>query len=57
MLDMYLVMHYGVETKQVKRSVRRNISRFPFDFMFELTSEELRNWRCQFGTSNKINQG
>ncbi len=53
MLDRSLADLYEVETAQLKRSVRRNIDRFPSDFMFELTKEELRNWRCQFGTSNK----
>jgi ORF6N domain len=52
MLDMDLAALYGIETKQFKRAVRRNIRRFPEDFMFEMTKEELKNWRCQFGTSN-----
>ncbi|MDX2432396.1 MAG: ORF6N domain-containing protein, partial [Bacteroides sp.] len=53
MLDRDLSELYGVETKQLKRAIRRNITRFPIDFMFELTKEELDNWRYQFGTSNK----
>ena len=57
MLDRDLSELYGVETKQLKRAVRRNISKFPKDFMFELTKEELENWRCQFGTSNSIKMG
>jgi phage regulator Rha-like protein len=57
MLDMDLAELYGVETKQLKRAVRRNISRFPSDFMFELTLEELANWRSQFGTSNREKMG
>ena len=52
MLDRDLAELYSVETKQLKRQVRRNIDRFPEDFMFELTKEEFKNWRCQFGTSN-----
>ncbi|MBP6871373.1 MAG: ORF6N domain-containing protein [Bacteroidales bacterium] len=56
-LDMDLAELYGVETKQLKRAVRRNISRFPSDFMFELTPEELANWRSQFGTSNREKMG
>jgi hypothetical protein len=40
MLDMDLAELYGVETKQLKRAVRRNIKRFPSDFMFELSREE-----------------
>jgi hypothetical protein len=51
MLDRDLAELYQVETKQLKRAVRRNIDRFPADFMFELTKAELENWRCQFGTS------
>jgi phage regulator Rha-like protein len=53
MLDRDLAELYGLETKQLKRSVRRNVRRFPIDFMFELTKEELDKWRYQFGTSNK----
>ena len=52
MLDSDLATLYGVETKQLKRQVRRNIDRFPADFMFELTKEELENLRSQFGTSS-----
>jgi hypothetical protein len=40
MLDRSLAELYGVETKQLKRAVRRNIKRFPQDFMFELAKEE-----------------
>jgi len=50
MLDRDLAELYGVETRQLKRQVRRNIERFPDDFMFELTRAELENWVCQFGT-------
>jgi len=57
MLDMDLAELYGVETKQLKRSVRRNIRRFPSDFMIELSKEELNNWRSQFGTSNSVKMG
>ena len=53
-LDRDLALLYEVETKSLKRQVRRNIERFPDDFMFELTKEEFENWRCQFGTSNDI---
>ena len=53
MLDRDLAELYGVETKRLKEQVRRNIERFPKDFMFELTKEELKNWRSQFATSNK----
>ena len=46
LLDRDLADLYGVETKQLKRSVRRHISRFPKDFMFQLTKEEFDNLRC-----------
>ncbi len=57
MLDRDLAELYGVETSQLKRAVRRNIDRFPKDFMFDLNKKELENWRCQFGTSNEIKMG
>ena len=50
MLDRDLAELYHVETKQLKRQVKRNISRFPEDFMFELTYEENDALRCQIGT-------
>jgi hypothetical protein len=53
MLDRDLADLYGVETKRLKEQVRRNIGRFPEDFMFELNQEELKNWRSQFATSNE----
>jgi len=52
LLDMDLAQLYGVETKHLKRAVRRNISRFPKDFMFELTGEELNILRSQIDTSS-----
>jgi hypothetical protein len=52
MLDMDLAELYGVETKQLKRAVRRNEKRFPQDFMFELSQDEFENLRSQFGTSS-----
>ena len=52
MLDKDLAQLYNVETKQLKRQVRRNIERFPEDFMFELTELEFENLRCQNGTSS-----
>ena len=42
MIDRDLAELYGVETKRLKEQVRRNIERFPEDFMFELTQEELK---------------
>ncbi len=52
MLDRDLADLYGVATKVLKQAVRRNIKRFPQDFMFEMTKEELDNWRSQIVTSN-----
>lgn len=53
MLDADLAALYGVETKQLNRAVKRNLSRFPEEFMFRLTPEE--GVRCQFGTASKRN--
>ncbi len=50
MIDDDLSKLYGVETKQLKRQVRRNLDRFPEDFMFELTRSEYEILRSQFGT-------
>jgi len=52
MLDRDLAVLYGVETRVLKQSVRRNIDRFPEDFMFQLTEQELADWRSHFVTSN-----
>ena len=52
MLDMDLAIIYEVETRVLKQAVRRNIDRFPDDFMFELTAEELKNLTSQFVTSS-----
>ena len=57
MLDRDLAALYGVETKALKRAVKRNVTRFPDDFMFVLTADELADWRCQFGTSNSERMG
>ena len=57
MLDFDLAEMYEVETKYLKRIVRRNIIRFPEEFLFQLSNEEFNsltiNLRCQFGTSSK----
>ena len=50
MIDSELAVLYGVETKQLTRQVRRNITRFPSDFMFRLTKDEYAALRCQIGT-------
>ncbi len=52
MLDKDLAMLYGVETKALNRAVKRNIERFPDDFMFQLIKEEFDNLRFHFGTSS-----
>lgn len=51
MLDADLAMLYGVETGALNRAVKRNIARFPADFMFRVTSKEWENLRCQIGIS------
>ena len=57
MLDRDLALLYDVQTRRLKEQVRRNIERFPVDFMFELTKEELAEWRSQFATSNRDKMG
>jgi hypothetical protein len=52
MLDFDLAELYGTETKVLKQQVRRNIDRFPEDFLFELTKEEYENLRSQIVTSS-----
>jgi len=52
MIDRDLASLYGVKTSQLTRQVRRNIKRFPDDFMFHLTGEEFTNLKCHFGTSS-----
>jgi hypothetical protein len=56
-LDRDIARLYGVETKQLKRAVTRHLDRFPKDFMFEFTEDELNIWRSQFGTSNADKMG
>lgn len=52
MLDSDLAELYAIETKQLKRQVRRNLERFPDDFMFELSAVEFEILRSQIGTSS-----
>ena len=56
MIDSDLARLYGVETKRLKEQVKRNINRFPSDFMFELTKEETVRLRSQFATSSSRSQ-
>ncbi len=57
MLDFDLAELYQIETKVLKQAVRRNIIRFPPDFMFEMTREEYNSLRSQFVTLKKNNKG
>ncbi|KIM11785.1 MAG: DNA-binding protein [Sulfurovum sp. FS08-3] len=57
MLDRDLAELYNVETKALNQAVKRNIHRFPIDFMFQLSQEEFENWRSQFVTSNSDKMG
>lgn len=57
MLDRDLAGMYGVETRALKQAVRRNIERFPDDFMFQLTPQELESWKSQIVMSNSIKKG
>ena len=52
MLDKDLAELYGVQTRDLNKAVKRNIERFPDDFMFQLTKEEMSNLMFQFGTSS-----
>lgn len=52
-LDFVLANLYGVETKNLNKAVKRNLDRFPEDFMFQLTPKEFTVLRFQFGTSKK----
>src|SRR5438046_704163 len=52
MLDRDLASLYGVPTKVLLQAVKRNSARFPSDFMFQLSKEELEHWRSQIVTSN-----
>ena len=52
MLDRDLAELYHVETRRLNEAVKRNIERFPPDFMFQLSKDEFQNWRSQIVTSN-----
>src|SRR5882724_8687991 len=52
MLDSDLAELYQVETRALNQAVRRNLDGFPEDFMFQLTQQELENWRSQIVISN-----
>jgi phage regulator Rha-like protein len=57
MLDADLARLYGVATKNLNKAVKRNTSRFPSDFMFQLSSNEMRDLRFQIGTSKREQGG
>ena len=57
MIDRDLAMLYGVTTSRLNEQVKRNIKRFPDDFMFQLAKEEFEIWKSQFATSNSIIMG
>lgn len=53
MLDFHLASLYGVETRVLKQAVKRNIDRFPEDFMFELTAQEFNDYKLQSAGQNE----
>lgn len=57
MLDRDLAQLYGVETRVLNQAVRRNLDRFPEDFMFQLSKSEFENWKSQIVMSNSVNMG
>jgi len=57
LLDRDLAELYGVPTKALKQAVKRNLDKFPSDFMFKLNKKEFDNWRSQFVTSNADKMG
>ncbi len=57
MLDRDLAELYKVNTKVLNQAVKRNIKRFPNDFMFQLSEDEFKNWRSQIVTSNSDKMG
>jgi len=56
-IDRDLANLYGVETRVLNQAVRRNIDRFPEDFMLQLTKKEMENWISQIVISNQENMG
>lgn len=57
MIDFDLAEMYCVETKALKQAVKRNMDKFPEDFMFEMSDKEFSDWRSQFVTSNSLKMG
>jgi hypothetical protein len=57
MIDRDLAEIYDIETKRLKEAVKRNLKRFPIDFMFEMSATELEIWRSRFASSNSVKMG
>lgn len=57
MIDRDLAELYGVTTGNLNLAVKRNLKRFPGDFMFQMNTREMKNWILQFATSNSIKMG
>jgi len=57
MIDRDLAMLYGVETRILNQAVKRNIKRFPMDFMFQMTTAEMKAWKSQIVISNRERMG
>lgn len=57
MFDRDLAELYGIETRALNQAVKRNIERFPIDFMFQLSKEEFEYWKSQIVMSNSIKMG
>ena len=57
MLDRDIAELYGVSTRELNQAVKRNIKRFPADFMFQLEKGEMENWKSQIVISNSVKMG
>jgi len=57
MVDRDIADLYGVETRVLNQAVRRNEKRFPKDFMFQMTKEEMEDWKSQIVISNNVKMG
>lgn len=57
MIDRDLALLYDVETRALNQAVKRNEKRFPDDFMFQMTKEEMQEWKSQIVISNRENMG
>jgi hypothetical protein len=57
MMDRDLAFLYQVETKALNQAVKRNIKRFPSDFMFQLSKKDFLDWKSQIVTSNQEKMG